>query len=88
MFNTKGRFIWQREVHTSHSCSQSVLDGDTDCSGSIPVSILLEHFPKFKENAFFSFKNMKLRHFSDLIVSTQRYTVKQMKSIHLIPKVK
>ena len=75
VFNIQGKLIWQSDIRSPSSCSQSVPDAIiVDATGSISVSIWEEHYTKVKENSFYYVKNLKIRNFNGICLTTQRFT--------------
>ena len=75
IFNIRGKLIWQSDIRSPSSCSQSVRDAViTDATGSIAISIWEEHFTKVKENSFYYITNTKTQNFKDIPLTTQRFT--------------
>ena len=75
VFNIRGKLIWQSDIRSPSSCSQSVWDAMIiDATASNTISMWEEHFTKVKENSFDYITNMKKRNFNGISLNTQRVT--------------
>ena len=88
VFNIQGKLIWQSDIRSPSSCSQSVPDAIiVDATDSISVSIWEEHYTKVKENSFYYVKNLKIRNFNGICLTTQRFTEFSESIIILVPDI-
>ena len=75
VFNIRGKSIWQSDIRSPSSCSQSVLDAMVIyITASIGISIWEEHFTKVKENCFHYITNFERRNYNVFSLTTQRFT--------------